>query len=38
VTPVSKFTKGSDIDIFNLLNFVLFVAFVVKVAFFWVAA
>src|SRR3972149_8088147 len=26
----TKYTKGSDIDIFKLLNFVLFVTFVVK--------
>jgi len=32
----TKDTKGSDLDIFKVLNFVLFVAFVVKVVFsFW---
>ena len=32
-TKCTKDTKGSDIDIFKLLNFVLFVTFVVKFVF-----
>jgi hypothetical protein len=32
-TKITKATKVSDLDIFKLLNFVLFVTFVVKFAF-----